>query len=198
MALPHLRNSKAGVNKWDPVHNSIFEVRFTLPEAIADQFNGQEDVELLSEHVLTIDGLDALSKAPTVSAQKFMGTTRSYIQTSMDSTSAEIKVKFSLNLRNDTDNIIYRIFRAWAALGYDINTGSRALKREYCADWLSVAVANRRGDVYHSVVFKDVMMSGNIGGLGSYDYSAGEAIELEVSFVSDWWDESMAEGSNIL
>ena len=40
--LPHIRNSHAGLNQWDPIHNSIFEVTFTAPkklEVVTDLFN---------------------------------------------------------------------------------------------------------------------------------------------------------------
>ena len=38
MALPHLKNSEAGRNKFDPVFSNIYEVIFTLPSAIRDEF----------------------------------------------------------------------------------------------------------------------------------------------------------------
>lgn len=199
MALPHLQNSQAGRGKWDPVHKSIFEVRFSLPKCLQDgsKFGfSQEDLELLPEHILSIQGLDAISKTPTVSSQKFMGVDRSYVQTGLDNTRVELTCKFTLNLRNDTDNIIYRIFRAWGSLGYDLNTGSRALKRDYCAEWMSIAIANRQGDVYHSIVFKDVMINGAISAIDTLEYTQGEAAELEVKFVSDWWEEQIAGPNN--
>ena len=188
MSLPHITNSQAGVNKWDPVHTNIFEVYFSLPEALRTQFG--KDEALLTEHVLSIDGLGALNRAPGVSQQKFMGTDRSYINPKLDNTFAEITVKFSLNLRNETDNFIYKLFRAWAALGYNQNTGERHLKKDYCADFLRAAIANRKGDIYHDVVFKDVMISGDLDGLNTLDYETGDALELTVKFVSDWWKET--------
>lgn len=190
MPLPHLRNSQAGVNKYDPVHSDIFEVYFSIPEAIRDNFG--DDEFLLTEHALKVTGLGALGRHPGTGSQKFMGTDRSYINPKPDSTRAEIEMDFTLNLRNDTDNYIYKLFRAWAALGYDMNTGARALKREYCADWLKVSVANRAGDIFHEVVFKDVMMNGDIGGWDEMNYETTEAAQLNVKFVSDWWDETMA------
>mgnify|MGYP003302815260 CR=1 FL=1 len=120
MALPHLRNSQAGVNRYDPVHKSIFEVYFTLPEALREEF--AKDELILTEHVQKISGLDALYKAPEADAQKFMGTSRSYIKPTVGDTYADLEITFSLNLRNGTDNYILKLFRAWAALGYDINT----------------------------------------------------------------------------
>ena len=40
--LPHLKNVKAGINKWDPVHKSLFEVYFTLPEPLRQPFSTEE------------------------------------------------------------------------------------------------------------------------------------------------------------
>lgn len=190
MALPHITNSTAGRNKFDPVHNSIFEVKFTVPEALRAEFG--KDEMLITEHVLSVTGLEALNKNPDTGEQKFMGTTRSFINPTMDSTSAEITIKFTLNLRDDVDNYIYKLFKAWGALGYDKNTGTRALKREYCADWFGISVANRRGDIYHEVIFKDIMISGAFTGYGDgFDYTNNEAAELDVKFKSDWWQETM-------
>jgi hypothetical protein len=185
MSLPHITNSQAGVNKYDPVHENIFEVYFTLPEPIRGEFG--KDELLLTEHVLEISGLDALTRAPGIGTQQFMGTTRSFINSKLDSTSAEISVKLSLNLRNGVDNYIYKLFKAWAKLGYDIATGERKLKKDYCADFLKVLVANRQGDVYHEIVFKDVMMNEGPTGMDTLSYDSTEAKTLEVKFVSDWW-----------
>ena len=190
MSLPHIKNSQAGINLYDPVHKSIFEVYFTLPEALRAEF--AKDEVLLTEHVLSVDGLAALYQAPTVEQQKFMGTDRSFIKPTVDSTKAELSIKFSLNLRNGTDNYILKLFRAWAALGYDIATGKRSLKKDYCAQWLKVSIANREGDIFQEIVFKDIMMNGPLEYDGALDYTDGGALELTVKFVSDWWDEVVA------
>lgn len=191
MALPHLKNSQAGVNKWDPVHGSLFEVRFTVPEALREQFG--KDEFLLTQHALKVGGaLTGVNRGAATGHQKFMGTDRSYIQPKLDNTYAEITVEFTLNLRDDVDNYIYKLFRAWNALGYDVNTGSRALKREYCADWMDIAIANRAGDIFHEILYKDVMMDGGIGGWDDLDYDSADAVQISVKFISDWWEETMA------
>lgn len=191
MALPHIKNSQAGVNLYDPVNKSIFEVYFTLPEAIRAEF-GKDEV-LLTEHVQKVGGLDALYKAPDADTQKFMGTSRSFLKPTVGDTFADIEIEFSLNLRNGTDNYILKLFRAWAALGYDINTGKRSLKKDYCAQWLKVSIANREGDIYQEIVFKDVMINGPLsGGISDLEYSADDALNLTVKFRSDWWDDKVA------
>ena len=192
MALPHITNSKAGVNRWDPVHSNLFEVRFTLPEVLKAEFG--QDEALITEHVLSIGGLDAIHRTAGTGQQKFMGTTRTFIQPGVEDTSAELTVTFSLNLRgeNGTDNFIYRLFKAWSRLGYDINTGAKVLKRNYCADWLEVKIANRAGDVYEDVIFKDVMVKESISGPAEYNYETLDALTLEVKFASDWWTDQDA------
>lgn len=189
MALPHITNSQAGRNLWDPVFTNIFEVTFTVPEALRAQFG--KDEQILTEHVTKISGLTALNNAPAVGQQKFMGTDRSYIQPKLDSTHAELEVEFTLNLRDETDNYIYKLLRAWAALAYDQNTGERHLKKDYCAQWLKVSVGNAVGDIYREVVFKDVMMNGPLAGLEEYSYDQGEAATVTAKFISDWWKETM-------
>ena len=190
MALPHLKNSQAGVNRMDPVNKSIFEVYFTLPEALRAEF--AKDELILTEHVLNVSGLEALYRAPETGTQKFMGTDRSFINPTIGNTRAELEITFSLNLRNGTDNYIAKLFRAWAALGYNLNDGTRVLKKDYCADWLKISIANRAGDIFQEIVFKDVMINGAIDIDGGLDYTADDAIECKVKFVSDWWDELVA------
>ena len=190
MALPHITNSQAGVNRWDYTPSNLFEVYFTLPEALRADFG--QDEALITEHVQKIEGLEALHKTAETTTQKFMGTTRTFIKGSVDDTSAQISVTFALNLRNGTDNFIYKLFKAWSRLGYDINTGEKSLKKDYLADWLRVKVANRAGDVFEDVIFKDIMISGPIEGPGTYDYNSDEPVELTVKFASDWWTDTDA------
>jgi hypothetical protein len=190
MALPHIQNSQAGVNHYDYVALNLFEVYFTIPEALRAEFG--KDEALLTEHVLKISGLDALDKAPEVVEQKFMGTTRSFVKTSIDNTSADLEVELTLNLRNETDNYIYKVFRAWSRLAYDISTGERHLKKDYLADWLKISVANAKGDIYREIVFKDVMMNGPVSGLNELSYDSADPVNLTVKFRSDWWKELMA------
>lgn len=188
MALPHIQNSAAGRNLYDPVHNSLFEVYFTLPEALRADFG--QDEALITEHVLSISGLNNLDKGPAIGTQKFMGTTRSFVQPKIDDTSAEIEVKFSLNLRNGIDNYIYKIFKAWKNLNYNLDDGTGVLKKDYCAQWLKISIANRVGDIYREIVFKDVMMSEGLDTTDELTYDGVDAIELTVKFKSDWWRET--------
>jgi hypothetical protein len=57
---------------------------------------------------------------------------------------------------------------------------------------MRVCVANRAGDVIKEVVFKDVMLFGNLEGLGDLDYESTDSLNLTVKFKSDWWKETIA------
>lgn len=190
MALPHITNSQAGRNKYEPLYKSLFEVYFTLPPALQDEFNADE--ALITEHVQTIGGLQT-NKPVGKATQKFMGTTRSYAAAKLDDTSYEVTVKLSLNLRNNTDNYIYKIFRRWLQLAYNLDDGTTALKTDYCADWLKCTVGNRAGDIYREILMKDVWVNDIGTGMDDYDYSSATDLqELEVKFISDWAEETNA------
>ena len=186
MALPHITNSTAAINRYDPVHKSIFEVSMELPAGL-----GYSDTSLLTQHVLNVSGLDALYRAPEVDSQKFMGVDRSFIKPTVGETKATIEIEFSLNLNEANDNYILNVFRAWAAIGHNIATGSRSRKADYAAPWLKVRIANRAGDVYQEIIFKDVMLSGALQFDGGLDYTADDALSLKVKMVSDWWVEQV-------
>ena len=182
--LPHITNSAAGVNLMDPVHNSLFEVYFTLPAALKQQFG--EDEAVLTEHVLSVDGLGTLDKMPETGEQKFMGTSRTFVNPKLDSTSHDLTIKFSLNLRNGVDNYIWKVFKAWSKLIYDLETGSEVLKKDYCADWFKISIGNRTGDIFREIVYHDVMLYGDMSSWATLDYTSNEPLELEVHFKSDW------------
>lgn len=187
--LPHLRNVKSGINRYDPNHGAIFEVYFTLPDPIKAQF--AEDEVTLTEQVTSVSGLDVLQKEPGVGSQKFYGVDVSYQNPAYDTTYAELTITFNLNLRNVTDNFVLKVFKAWGKLNYDISDGTRTLKAHYVADNLRIAEANRDGTIWRSVVFHDVLLV-SIAGLDTLDYTDNQARILTAVFRSDYWDEDVA------
>ena len=72
--LPHIKNSQAGNNRQDPNYKNMFEMYFTIPEALMARFGS--DVAVLTEQVQKVTGLGTLDKGPEKVTQKFMGTTR--------------------------------------------------------------------------------------------------------------------------
>ncbi len=191
--LPHIKNVKAGINKWDPVHNAVFEVYISLPEQLKQAF--AEDELLLTEQVTNVGGLDVLQKTTAAGEQKFYGVTVSYLNPTLDTTAADLTMSFNLNLRNKTDNYVLKIFKAWENLSYDLSDGTRGLKQDYISDNIRVAEANRDGTIWRSYIFHHVMLT-SVSGLNDLDYTSNDARKLEVQFRADYWDDDFASGVN--
>lgn len=187
--LPHIKNTQSGINKYDPMHSAMYEVYFTLPEAIQSQF--KDDEAVLTEQVTEVTGLDALQKTVGAGQQKFMGVDVSYLNPTLDNTYAEITINLNLNIRNATDAFVLKVFKAWEKLGYDLSDGTRTLMTDYCTDNLRIAEANRDGTIWRSYIFHKVMLI-NVTGLDSLNYTSNDARILTVTFRTDYWDEDLA------
>lgn len=198
MPLPHIRNIEAGANRYDPMMGAIFEVQFELPDLVKNALtnlglDANNELRLLTQQVTDVAGLDALQKTVGAGQQKFLGVDVSFLNPALDNTYAELTINLNLNLRNVTDAYVLRVFKLWGKLGYDLQSGTRTLKREYVAPYLRVYEANRNGVVWRVATFKDVLLTGitNIDGL---DYTQNEARKLTCTFRSDYWDEEIGAG----
>ena len=187
--LPHILNVESGRMKYDPVHKSIFEVYFTLPAAIQQQFAAEE--LLLTEQVTTVSGLDVLQKTTPASNHSFYGVTVSYLNPVLDTTAADITITFNLNLRNVTDNFVLKVFRAWENISYNLADGTRSIKTGYISDNLRIAEANRNGDIWRSYIFHHIMLTG-VTNLDDLDYMSNDARQLTCTFRCDYWEDEMS------
>jgi hypothetical protein len=191
--LPNIRSVTAANSSVlaDPMHASIFEVIFAIPAGLSG-FT-PEEIGILTEQVTSVSGLDALQKTPAAGQQKFLGADFSYLNPTLDNTYAEITIELNLNLRNATDAYVFRVFKAWQKLNYDLATGTRVLMKDYTADFLTIKEANRDGTVWRKVDFRKVMMT-SCTGLDALDYTNNEARKLTVVFRTDLWDETIEGG----
>lgn len=187
--LPHHQNTQSGANRWDPNHSAIFEVYFTLPDALAGEFGSDE--AYITEQVTDVAGLDALQKTVQAGSQKFYGVDVSFLNPTLDNTYAEITINFNLNIRNTTDNWLLKIFKAWEKLGYDLSDGTRTLMVDYVSESLRVAEGNRDGSIWRAYVFHKVMIT-SVTGADTLNYTDNEPRKLAVTFRSDYWDEDIA------
>ena len=156
--LPHIKNVNAGMGRWDPMHQSIFEIAFTVPAALSDAGFTGEDLEILTQQVVSVSGLDALQRVAAASSQKFLGVDVSFLNPVLESTTAELTVIFNLNLRDVTDAYVLRLFKEWGRLSYDIGNGHRSLKKDQICETMHISEANRDGTVWREVILKDVFM----------------------------------------
>lgn len=187
--LPHVKNIKSGINKWDPMHQAVFELYFTLPDALQAQF--KEDEAILTEQVTEVSGLDALQKTTGQGSQKFMGVDVSFQNPAMDTTYAEITVTMNLNLRNVTDAFVLKVFRAWEDLNYNLADGTRTLKAEYSSDSLRIAEANRNGEIWRSYIFRHVLLA-EVTGLDNLNYTENAPRTIVCKFRADYFEDDLA------
>lgn len=185
--VPHVRSVEAGRNYYDPVNTAIFEVRFSFPGLISAAV--KDKIDLLTEQVTNVGGLDNLHKTPAAGQQKFFGADVSYLNPTLDNTYAEITMDFNLNLRSVTDNYVLDAFMQWRNLNYNLGNGARYLKKDYVAPFIEIKMANRDGTVYRVVKFWDVMLTG-VSGFDSLDITSNESPKLQCTFRSDYWDDS--------
>jgi hypothetical protein len=179
--LPHWNNSAAAVNYYEPIFQNQFEVIITPPSAIT------QNVELLVEHVLTVDGLPELT-APNVVTQKYKFAQRSYAEARPESTIADLTIKFTVNLNEENNMYIYNILRGWADLSYDPLTGKQGLKRNYNGE-IYIAITEKEGNIFREFKFKPVIMNGPLSVM-KLDYSSNELYELTAKFRADAWKET--------
>ena len=185
--VPHVRSVEAGRNYYDPVNTAIFEVSFTFPGLISSAIAGK--IDLLTEQVTNVAGLDNLLKTPAAGQQKFFGADVSYLNPTLDNTYADITIDFNLNLRSVTDNYVLNAFMQWRNLNYNLGNGARYLKKDYVAPFIEIKMANRDGTVWRVVKLWDVMLT-NITGLDGLDITTNESPKLQCTFRSDYWDDS--------
>lgn len=194
--FPHVTNVQAGRALYDPLHNSIFEVTFTLPEGILVLNPSSPDIlTLLSEQVTTVQGLDALQKTPAAGSQRFQGADVSFINPVHDQTYADITIEFNLNITDANDVYVLNVFKAWTKLNYDLASGRRVLKKNYVAPFLTIKQANRDGSIWRTVNFQHVMLT-SCTGVDSLDYTSNEPFKLSCVFRCDYWDEKDGDDKN--
>lgn len=192
MTLPHIRNSVVGRQKWEPIWSGLFEIKIVLPPALS-MF--EADFIELSDEITKADIDGALDAAPGTTPQKFLGVTRTFLNPNVDDTVLTISCACNMNLRNDVDNVMYKIFRTWNELGYNINTGERGMKVDYCAPVVTFIQKNKKGDPIRTIIAHDCILTefnpGNFG-KGGHEFGSNDIGSIEFKLIADWWDDVVA------
>lgn len=186
--LPHWSNSVAATSYYEPVFLNQFEVIITPPSVIS------QNVNLMVEHVLSINGLPELTPTEVVE-QRYKFAKRSYAAAVPQDTIANLEVKFTVNLNEDNNMYIYNILRAWGDLSYDPLTGRQGLKRDYYGE-MFVAIANKAGDIFREFKFTPVIPFGGLSPM-ILDYISPDLYEITAKFRADSWKESRIGQINV-
>ena len=188
--LPHITNVAAGTERWDPMHNSIFQVSFTVPFVMQGEYN-QDELLILSQQVISVNGLDNMQKPLQTHTMKYLGVDVAFFLPRLDSTGIDFDIVFNLNIRDVSDAYVFKLFKEWYNCIYNLATGVVPLINQVKAQTMTILEANRDGTVWRQIVMENVVMTG-MRGLDTLDYNSSEARTLNVSFHADFWDETIA------
>ena len=186
--LPHWNNSTAATQYYEPVFLNQFEVIITPPGVIT------QNVNLMVEHVLSIDGIPELTPTDLVE-QKYKFAKRSFAAAVPTNTVADLTIKFTVNLNDNNEMYIYNILRAWGDLEYNPLTGSQGLKKDYWGE-LYLAIGNKHADIFREFRFKPVIPFGQLTPM-ILDYNSPNLYEITAKFRADSWAESRIGQINV-
>lgn len=186
--LPHVKNVKAAIERWDPVYQSIFIVAFSVPSSMAGEYD-QEELHILSQQVISVSGLDNLQQSVKTYTQKYLGVDVAFFNPVIDNTGIDYSIQFNLNIRNYSDVYVFKLFKQWINLIHSISTGVMALKGQTYGR-MTILEANRDGTIWRQVVLKNVVVT-EVKGMETLDYTSSDVRILTVSFHADYWDETI-------
>lgn len=177
--LPHFKNSKASMNNWEPVFLNLFEVTFIPP-------NGVKGKDLLLEHVNSVSGLE-IDKNPALVEQKYQHATRRFAGSSVETTTLDVVINFSVNLNDSNQMYIYNTLRDWCDIIYNPLTGSFGLKKDYVGT-IVITAFNKAGDVFKKYTLLNAFPMSPLPAL-DLEYEKQDLFEIEMTFAIDHFDE---------
>ena len=124
MSYP-FNQSRAFNQNDEPIYLSKFILTMVLPQPLREIYGP----ELITEQVRRIGGLET-DKLPEAVEQGYRFDKRRYLGGVPD-TNVDIEMEFEVNRDASGAMYPYNIFRDWAKIGYDFNTGFQGVKEDY-------------------------------------------------------------------
>lgn len=185
--LPHYNNSKASLNKYEPVYLNQFQVFITCPPAIPVPVGLAGNGNILNEHVTTVSGI-AVDKTPGETPQTYKFAKRYYAGAKPDNTYVDVTLGFTVNLDDNNSAYVYKILRQWSDLIYNPLTGAMGLKKDYATGIIVVNLFQKDGSVYKRMVFKDVFPSVPLADY-NLNYTSSDIYKFDMKFACDHFDD---------
>lgn len=184
-AFPHVTQSTAAVQRYEPVVGSNFNAYFVTGSNLRQHLtdNGVGIETILPEYIKKIDGL-FLEKAGNTLESGYKTTKFKYDSNEKDNTFT-LTIDFFNFLDNDSKQFVYNILAEWSRVKYNPMTGEKSLKDVYADCQLVVEKFNRDGTVYWRRVAHHIFPSGDFTEQ-SVDYSANDQNELSLEFDVTW------------
>ena len=142
-AFPHVTQSTAAVNKYEPVVASNFNCQFVLMGQLKEKLG---DYSFLREYVKNVSGLFIEYAGNTIEGG--YKTTKFRYDSNDKQTYYDITVSFFNFLDNESKQFVYNSLVAWSRVKYNPMTGEKTLKNVYADACIVVEKYNRDGTVY--------------------------------------------------
>lgn len=180
VAFPHVTNSTAGVNRYEPVVNSNFNCHFVLGSNLSAILG---DYSFLREYVKSVGGLFIEYAGNTIEGG--YKTVKFRYDSNEKQTFYDIEVAFFNFLDNESKQFVYNALVAWSRVKYNPLTGEKTMKKDYADASIVVEKFNRDGTIYWRRIAHNVFPMNDFPDQVS-DYTSHEMSELSVTFNSDY------------
>lgn len=180
MAFPHVTQSTAGVNRYEPVVGSNFNCHFVVMNKLREELG---DITYLREYVKSVNGLFVEYAGNSIEAG--YKTIKFRYDSNEKQTYWDIEISFFNFLDNDSRAIVLNTLLAWSRFKYNPLTGEKTLKKDYADASIVAEKYNRDGSIYWRRIAHNVFPMSDIADQGA-DYTAHEMVELQVTFNADY------------
>lgn len=179
-AFPHVTQSTAAVNKYEPVVPSNFNAQFVLMGKLKERLG---DYSFLREYVKNVSGLFVEYAGNTIEGG--YKTTKFRYDSNDKQTYYDISVSFFNFLDNDSKMFVYNSLVAWSRVKYNPLTGEKTLKDVYANACIVVEKYNRDGTVYWRRMAHNVFPMNDFDDQNN-DYTQHDMSDLTVQFNADY------------
>lgn len=179
-SFPHVVNSTAAVEKYEPVVASSFNAHFVLMGALKDALG---DYSFLKEYVKSVSGLFIEYTGNTIEGG--YKTTKFRYDSNEKQTFYDVEVAFFNFLDNESRMLVYNALVKWSRFKYNPLTGEKTLKKDYSDAALVVEKFNRDGTLYWRRIGHHVFPMNDFPDMMA-DYTSHDMQELNVTFNVDY------------
>lgn len=180
ISFPHVTNSVAGVNRYEPVVASNFNCHFVLMGKLKERLG---DYTWLREYVKSVQGLFIEYAGNTIEGG--FKTVKFRYDSNEKQTFYDIEVAFFNFLDNESRMIVYNALVNWSRFKYNPLTGEKTLKKDYADAAIICERYNRDGTIYWRRMAHNVFVMNDLPDIPA-DYTSHDMQELIVTFNADY------------
>lgn len=180
LSFPHVTNSTAGVNRFEPLVASNFNAHFVLMGKLKEKLG---DYSFLREYVKSLNGLFIEYAGNTIEGG--FKTVKFRYDSNEKQTFYDIEATFFNFLDNESRAFVLNALLAWSRFKYNPLTGEKTMKRDYADASIVVEKYNRDGTIYWRRVAHNVFPMSDFPDQGS-TYDNHDMQELTVTFNADY------------